>query len=220
MACSSYNRILVENEQIKVDVASTANSHIDSLILPYRSELEKEMNQVVAIADRNLLVERPCGVLNNWVADAVLSSQLKNGTFDAPVICLLNTGGIRSSINKGNVLLGDLFKVMPFDNFVVCAKMPVSSIPEIEKYLKVTGGEPIAGAKLEKGKLIIPGMDEKSAFFWIVSSDYLVNGGDKMTFFEQKISSKAINTLMRDILITEAKSQGILLCDTTNRITF
>lgn len=220
MACSSYDEIVVENEQILIDTTVTKNSRIDSLILPYRTDLEKEMNEIIAVAERNFLVERPCGLLNNWVVDALLSSQLKTTSFDAPVMCLLNTGGIRSSINKGNVTLGDVFKVMPFDNTIVCVKMPVSSIVDIEKYLTTTKGEPIAGAKLEKGKLLINDMNEKSPYFWIISSDYLVNGGDKMTFFEQKISSKTINVLMRDVLISTAKEQKTLICDSTIRITF
>lgn len=220
MACSSYNTIKVENEQIKVDNSVQNNTIIDSLILPYRKDLEKEMNEVLAVAEIDFLVQRPCGNLNNWVADALLDYQVKKIKLDAPVFCLLNTGGIRSSINKGNVTRGDLFKVMPFDNFIVHVKMPVSSLTEIEKYLISSGGEPISGARLEKGKLILDEADKSKDYIWIITSDYLVNGGDKMTFFKQNIEIVSSDVLLRDILLLTAKEQTILKCDSISRITF
>lgn len=220
MACSSYNTIKVENEQIKVDNSVQNNTIIDSLILPYRKDLEKEMNEVLAIAEIDFLVQRPCGNLNNWVADALLDYQVKKIKLDAPVFCLLNTGGIRSSINKGNVTRGDLFKVMPFDNFIVYVKMPVSSLTEIEKYLISSGGEPISGARLEKGKLILDEVDKSKDYIWIITSDYLVNGGDKMTFFKQNIEIVSSDVLLRDILLLTAKEQTILKSDSISRITF
>ena len=98
--------------------------------------------------------------------------------------------------------------------------MPISSLVEIESYLKSTGGEPIAGALFQNGKLVINGMNEQSNYFWIVTSDYLFNGGDKMTFFKQNLEFKVTDVLMRNALISGAKEQRILIQDTTNRIFF
>ena len=63
-------------------------------------------------------------------------------------------------------------------------------------------------------------MNSQSTYFWIITSDYLMNGGDKMTFFEQKISSKMTDFLMRDALLSVAKEQSVLVMDTNNRINF
>lgn len=218
LACSSVSNIIVNNEQIKVNDSAKNNSHIDSIILPYRSDLDKEMNIVIATSEQNFLQKSE--VLNNWVADALLHSQIKNTRLEAPTFCLLNTGGIRSSINKGDVTVGDLFKLMPFDNLVVWVKMPVSSITSIEKYIIAKGIEPISGARLEKGKLIIDGLNDNTTHFWIITSDYLANGGDEMYFFKENISSNITDVLMRDALILEAKEQSVLIRDTTNRIIF
>ena len=46
--------------------------------------------------------------------------QTKNVKLAQPIFCLLNTGGLRSSIGKGTVSLGDIYKLMPFDNTIVC----------------------------------------------------------------------------------------------------
>ena len=220
MACSSVSKISIKGESLKVDEQYKKSSRVDSMIQPYRIELQKEMDVKIAFATGDFLVERPCGSLNNWVADALMYYLTKNNQQEAPTFCLFNTGGIRSTINQGDVTVGDIFKVMPFDNLLAWVKMPISSIPLIESHLKVTGGEPISGAYLDHGKLIIKGMNSQSTYFWIITSDYLMNGGDKMSFFEQKISSKMTDSLMRDALLSVAKEQSVLVMDTNNRITF
>jgi len=56
--------------------------------------------------------------------------------------------------------------------------------------------------------------------FWVITSDYLMNGGDKMAFFSKREEVNLTGRLMRDALITEAKEQGTLYVDTISRITF
>ncbi len=217
-ACSSYNTIKVNDKIIVVDVKTNTSGKIDSIISPYRTDLEKEMNEIIAQANVNFIPGRPCGNLNNWTADAMFQSQFMTQKFDAPVMCLLNTGGIRSTINKGNVTMGDLFKVMPFDNVIIVVKMPVSTIPKIEAYIKKTGGEPISGAKVQNGKLLINGLDEKASHFWIVTSDYLFNGGDNMTFFKDNSEFYSTGQLMRNVIINYAREQKTLVNDSISRI--
>jgi hypothetical protein len=113
-----------------------------------------------------------------------------------------------------------MYKLMPFDNEIVWVKLPVEVIPEIETYLKNSGGEPISNAKVVNGKLEINGWREGVTHFWVITSDYLMNGGDKMTFFSRKEEVNLTGKLMRDALITEAKEQGTLYTDSTVRITF
>jgi 2',3'-cyclic-nucleotide 2'-phosphodiesterase (5'-nucleotidase family) len=135
-----------------------------------------------------------------------------------PLICLFNTGGIRSSIGKGDVTLGDMYKLMPFENTLVWVELPVSVIPEIETYLKQSGGEPMANCKLIIGKLEINGMRENTTHFWVLTSDYLMNGGDKMDFFKKKTNANTTGKLLRDILIEELKNQGMMLEDLELRV--
>jgi 2',3'-cyclic-nucleotide 2'-phosphodiesterase (5'-nucleotidase family) len=220
LACSSVTTINYKSQEVKVENLNSKHSSIDSIISPYRNELNKEMNQVLAKANIDFLVSRPCGSMNNWFSDALLNSQIESKKFDAPAMCLFNTGGIRSSINKGDVTLGDMYKVMPFDNTIVYVKMPISSISFIENYLGISGGEPISGAVLKNGKLIFNESLNSSSYFWVITSDYLFNGGDKMTFFNQNLSSEITDILVRNVLIEEVKKQKVLLQDTLTRMSF
>ena len=217
-ACSSVSTISVENNSAPVVETSESPNKIDSIVQPYKTELEKEMLEVIAEAEMDFVKGRPSGSLNNWAADALLNSQTRNARLKGPTFALLNVGGLRNTINKGDVTLGDIFKVMPFDNEVVWVELPADVVKEIAAYLIASGGEPIAGARLENGELKVNGMNTKTESVWVLTSDYLMNGGDKMTFFEKKISVAHTNVLLRDVFIEEAKFQGTLIWNDENRI--
>ena len=77
---------------------------------------------------------------------------------------------------------------------------------------------PIAGATLENGILKLNSENKEAATFLVITSDYLMNGGDKMDFFSKRVSDKTPGVLLRDAMISEAKSQGTLLWNDDQRI--
>jgi len=217
-ACSSHIRIHELSKKSKVDASISSSLKIDELIQPYKDSLDKEMNQVIGFSKDNFEIQRPSSSLMNWCADAIFANQTRNIKLAQPIFCLLNTGGLRSTIGKGTVSIGDIYKLMPFDNTIVWVELPISSIAEIEKYLSQSGGEPIANAKLENGKLLINGNNEKITHFWVLTSDYLMNGGDKMSFFEQRTNAIMNGKLLRNAFIEEVKSQDTLIFNEELRI--
>ena len=212
-ACSSH--LVVNTNVSKEPVSKTiaADSSLNAFISPYKDSLDKRMNEVLAMAEVDFIVQRPASNLMNWVANALFINQTKTVRLSQPVVCLLNTGGIRSSIGKGNVTLGDIYKVMPFDNTVVWVELPIEVLPEIEAYLNKSGGEPMANLSLIEGKLSITSSTENPTHFWVITSDYLLNGGDKMNFFSKRTNINETGKLLRDVLIEEARNQGILRTD-------
>ena len=220
LACSSVSKQVVHTSVIKLDNSFAANPQIDGLIQPFKDSLAKEMNVIIGQSPIDFQTSRPNGSMNNWMADALFTNQTENVRLSEPVLCLLNVGGIRASFNKGPVTVGDVYKVMPFDNELVWVKLPISALKEIESYLIASGGEPIANAQLEKGVLQLNGVNPSTAFFWVITSDYLMNGGDKMRFFDAKISVLTTNKLLRTAIIEEVKKQGVLNVAISPRITF
>lgn len=218
LACSSVNTISASSETTPVTDDYKLSTMVDSIVHPYQEDLKAEMNEVIAQAEKDFVSGRPNGALNNWVADLVLSSQTRNVRLSIPVMVLLNFGGLRNSINQGDVTIGDMYKVMPFDNEIVWAELPMSALKDIETYLKKSGGEPIAGATLENGILKLNSENKEASTFLVITSDYLLNGGDKMNFFEKRVSENAPGILLRDAMISEAKSQGVLLWNDEPRI--
>tara|TARA_B110000459_G_C16625457_1_gene505129 strand:- start:7912 stop:8622 length:711 start_codon:yes stop_codon:yes gene_type:complete len=221
LACSAVNTITVESDSVAVtDRYASPPNIIDSIVSPYKVGMDAIMDSVIAFSPNDFTKGRPGGSLNNWSADVILSETLSLIPKSGPVFCLLNVGGLRNPINKGGVTVGDIYKLMPFDNEIVMVEMPLSTILDIEVYLKKSGGEPIAGAKIISGKLKLVGIHKDTKSYWIVTSDYLMNGGDKMNFFEKRLSEDFAGVLMRDAMLDAAKSQDTLIWNDENRISF
>ena len=218
LACSSYHITKVNSAIQPLDSLVQIDESVDQLISPYRDTLQNEMGNVVATSPLDMVVGRPSSVLGNWVADALFVNQTKAIRLRQPGMCLLNTGGIRSTINKGDITLGDMYRIMPFDNEVVWLELPATSLAEIESYLRKTTGEPIANAFVKNGKLLVNGWTDTTTFFWVITSDYLANGGDKMTFFSKSRAVNRTGKLLRDVLIEEAIQQQSLVADSSIRI--
>ena len=220
MACSSVTTLSVESAPITVTENYEKENSVDSLVAPYKSALEAEMNEAIASAPNDFTRGRPNGSLNNWSADVVLDAVSDSLVLEKSVMSLLNFGGLRNSLNKGQIALKDIFQLMPFDNEIVIVEMPVETIEEIEIYLKASGGEPIGGAKIIKGKLIFDVETLNRTSFFIVTSDYLLNGGDKMYFFQKNLNVVHTGILIRDAMISAAKEQGELRWNEDERIGF
>ncbi|MFN5785831.1 MAG: 5'-nucleotidase C-terminal domain-containing protein [Flavobacteriia bacterium] len=219
-ACSSVNEVTVVSDSVRMENDLSGNAKIESIIEPYKDSLSREMDVVIAETTISLAPGRPSSSLGNWMADAIFANQTKTVRLGMPTFCLLNTGGMRSTLNKGSLTVGDIFKLMPFDNEIVWVKLPIEALAEIEFYLKNSGGEPLSNARVVHGKLEINNWREGVTHFWVITSDYLMNGGDKMAFFSKREEVNLTGRLMRDALITEAKEQGTLYVDTISRITF
>jgi|TARA_R110000737_G_scaffold352891_1_gene400884 2',3'-cyclic-nucleotide 2'-phosphodiesterase (5'-nucleotidase family) len=217
-ACSSFSPKTWNSNTVIINEEKGEVEFLEAQIKPYRDSLAESMNQVIGFADENLVKGRPCSPLNNWAADAILIDQDSLAKYLRPNMSLLNFGSIRSTINAGEITVGDIFTIMPFDNLVVWVKMPLSSLPEIAAYLNKSGGEPISNATLTTKGLFLNVDHTNKDHFWIVTSDYLMNGGDYMSFFEKKLEVIYTDKLLRESFMDQVKAQGTLKVDKKCRI--
>jgi 2',3'-cyclic-nucleotide 2'-phosphodiesterase (5'-nucleotidase family) len=209
-ACSFGKQTFVNGKSIPLTADYSNSRSVDSIVSPYKIELDKEMNQFIAQAEVDFINQRPNGNLGFLVADILLEKG-KEVLPNESIICMINTGGLRAPISKGNVSLGDVFKLMPFDNQFLLVKMPAKSIVDIKEYLKKSGGEPISGFKILQDS-IFNGQNEiwKMEDFWVITSDFLMNGGDNMNFFKQKLEVINPNLLLRNVILEGFKNRKSL----------
>lgn len=218
LSCSYQVNISSTSKNVRVDTSIQAVQQIEQFIVPYRDSLALQMGEIIGKADTSFEVVFPSSNLMNWATDALLLQETETVRLSEPVICILNAGGLRASLNKGPITVGDLFKLMPFDNSVAWVRLPVSRIEAIETFMKnQPKGVPLANARFEKGKLMIQGLNEMHTHFWVITSDYLAQGGDKMTFFLTPESYQLKPKNLRDVFIEEVKRQGTLVNNTEKR---
>ncbi len=201
------------------------NTEAATMLQPYKEKLDAEMNEVLVISAEEFPKERgkPETKLGNLVADLSLDIANKiyqpteNQTID---FCLLNNGGLRTSLPKGEITRGKIFELMPFENELVVVTISKTEAIEFIHYLHKSGGQPIAGDfSFDFKKEVIDYTASKTEFnkifnnydikqFKILTSDYLANGGDNMTFFLNPIKIEPIGIKLRDAIIQYCKEQN------------
>ncbi len=163
-------------------------SFIDSSLIimlrPYKDSLDKSMNHIIATLDQDLEKKMPEGTLGNMMADAMLVQAGKVFGIK-PDLALMNAGGIRlPAIKAGNVTLGKIYELHPFDNKLVMMRISGETLRQLLDLTASRGGWPLAGGRITiKNKqainILIQGLPlDLNVNYWIALSDYVASGGD------------------------------------------
>lgn len=183
------------HKNIKVNSELAEDPIIKETIAPYKKSLEQQMNEKISYTSVELNKNGNNSNLGNLLADYTYDAAVAWGkennipTIDAAVI---NIGGIRSIIAKGDILLKHIFEVMPFENEIVIVEMKGSDIDELfTYYLNTQKNNPVSKLfiETENGKIsktLINGLPpQQDKLYYIATSDYLALGGDNMKFFSK-----------------------------------
>jgi 2',3'-cyclic-nucleotide 2'-phosphodiesterase (5'-nucleotidase family) len=114
---------------------------------------------------------------------------------------------LRNSLPKGDITIGNVFELMPFDNEVVLLKLSGAQFKDMCFKIVEKGGIPIGGMRLiMKGStptdIFVNGKPfDETKDYWVVTSDYLANGGDSYIFFKDALDRKNLNILLRNMII-------------------
>jgi 2',3'-cyclic-nucleotide 2'-phosphodiesterase (5'-nucleotidase family) len=122
---------------------------------------------------------------------------------------LINHGGIRASISKGNVSARTAYEVMPFENNISVVALNGTSVLELVDYLvKSKRAHPVAGIQIILNtndtlhSVSIQGKPlDENTLYYVATSDYLVSGGDDMVFFKNGVSFTTLEYKIRNAII-------------------
>lgn len=202
------SRVMESVGDIKADTA------IETVIFPYKQVLEKEMTKKLAFSEFAIEKSIPDGALNRLTADMIfMSAQEFLTTNDSLKLdfALLNYGGLRKALPKGEITVGDIYELMPFDNMIGIAELEVETVKELFAFLaEHNDGHPVANVnfEIEQNKalnILIAGesLDENRTYL-VATNDYLLSGNDGMLFFAKSL--KVINT---NIMVRSAFMENI-----------
>ncbi len=124
-------------------------------------------------------------------------------------LCLLNHGGIRAILPKGNVTTRTAFEIMPFENNLIVVALKGSQIIEMTAYfIKEKKPHPLSGITFTITKnnvatnIMIQGKPlDANKIYYVATNDYLANGGDNMNFFKTNVGKFDLNYKLRNVLI-------------------
>lgn len=209
-----HSKTKIIGKRISISDSLQTNTEIEAYIKPFRESVNKDLDSTLAYAVDTF--SKTDGKLNtaigNFMADAVL--EMSNPVFKSRTkkdidMVILNHGGIRSIISKGNISSRTAYEIMPFDNNVVVAPMKGKQIKNMLSYLADRKrAHPISNLKLTLNKdytineaLINKSTIDFNKTYYVATNDYLYNGGDRMYFLKSKDSVINLDYKIRNLLI-------------------
>jgi 2',3'-cyclic-nucleotide 2'-phosphodiesterase (5'-nucleotidase family) len=232
ISCAEKKYVItrIEGKQIGITDKNSEVAEIENIIKPYRSKIDADLNKILANApetiDKSGEWQTPMG---NFLAD--ITFEKSDNVFQMREkksidICLLNNGGIRSIIPKGDVTARTAYEVMPFENNAIVIALKADQIIEMISYIiSEKKPHPLKGLtftidlnKKPKNILVQGKPLEDNTIYYVVTSDYLSNGGDNMLFFKKGVAQYNIDYKLRNIIIDYFTENQIITANKDVRI--
>ncbi|HCA82983.1 MAG TPA: hypothetical protein DEP18_04285 [Flavobacteriales bacterium] len=231
VSCSQWTPAVSKSGYTPVKEGKHAKS--ESIIAPYRDSLSRTMKEVIGYCSNALITKKPQGSLGNFVCDLLLEDIPAIASYqflkEHNYFSLLNTRGFRAPLPEGEVTVERIFSIMPFENEVVLVRMPIKELPTIGSSLVEKGGHPLSkNTSLVSFSGEFAGLHisdlKPAANMWIITTDYLAEGGDNMEFFAKAEEVISTHLKLRDVIIAHIRkltSQGkSIQAETDDRILF
>ncbi len=178
-----------------------------AIVEKYGKKFAAEIERVISVAAERIPAGRQESPLGSLVSD------IMRRAVDAQ-IAFHNPGGIRADLEQGGITVGQIFRVLPFDNTIVTMYLTGEQVRQVLEegtssrgVVQVSGvrfscrqedpaGQRVKSVTLEDGTLVSP-----TERYFVATNDFMANGGDRFDTF--KDGEKILNTqiLLRDAVI-------------------
>lgn len=211
----SNNVELIEVRKGELEVEPVAE--VQAMVDKYNKDLEPIFSQIVGTATEDILKDyNTTSPMGNWFTDVMKAK--------ADVqIAFTNAGGIRGEVLAGDITVGDIFEVMPFDNTIVTGEMTGAQIKAVLEQ----------GVTLNKGMLQISGISftydstkteyervvditladgtalDMEATYTVATNDFLSGGQDEYVTLKEITWTNSYE-LLRDALKEDIEAKGEL----------
>lgn len=203
-ACNTPIKIIVAQNIAVKNRVSQIDSNGYYFLKPFSDSLNSVLNVKIAFTDSNLNTVRPGKTnqriqieknanLGRIVSDYLLKagSQYTLNSLGFPChLSLINHGGIRSSIPKGDITNKSMFEIMPFENEMVILEINGRQMDSLLTYLSMKNIAAVSGLELHVTgnsytKATVAGLPfDSRRSYWIVANDFIQKGGDFFTMLK------------------------------------
>ena len=215
-------------DNIKV-LDSIDDIEIELIIKPFRDKI-KTLEKTVGFSKESYSIRdgKLESTLGNLIADILYEEsnpefyKITSNNID---FALFNYGGVRGTLNKGEITQHDLFTIMPWKNLATVVKIKGEKVIDLVDYFnKENLAHPSTRLEIEfinkkiKKILINKRKFDKNKSYYVLTSNFLQEGGDKMTFFKDPLELYNLNLNLRDLLIKSIENKKTIESKLDNRI--
>lgn len=228
VACRpAYEVTKVEGGRVAMDSTWDARPDAEALALlvPYKQQVDSTMQRVIGTAALSMDSHRPESLLSNLVADILREAATE--VLGKPAdMGLVNMGGLRSTLTRGDITMENAYEILPFENALCVLTLKGTTLRHLFENIAIRRGEGISGVCLEiskNGKLLKATVDGKPVdddkLYTVATLDYLAEGNDGMRALpqaENKVCPPGLT--LRSLFISYVERQAEAGQPVTSRI--
>ena len=209
--------VRAEGSRVAMDAAFDARPDAEAIALlaPYKHRVDSMMGHVIGTSAIDMDAHRPESLLSNLVADIL--REAASSTLGRPAdMGLVNMGGLRTTLSRGCITMGDAYEILPFENSLCILTLRGSSLRKLFGNIAYRLGEGVSGVRLEVSddrKLLdatIGGLPiDDDRLYTVATIDYLAEGNDGMSALTEATSRICPpGATLRSLFITYVEQQA------------
>ncbi len=199
---------------IKISPEIEGAMKIESIIEPYRGNLDSIMGEEIGYAAHDLTSRGQYeSVLGTFVTELLLDQSISEFGRHVDAAIMNHHGGLRAPINEGPITLGEVFEVMPFENDVILLEVPGDTLIEVVRYIGQSGRSMIWPVSFDVSETDVENMAINGEAIapdrsYVLSvSDYLANGGGGFRILKPLKRIEVIPVKLRDMIVNEIRQR-------------
>ena len=202
---------------------AVACEEFTAFLQPFIDKLAERMSTVIGQSAQQMTVSRPESLLSNFAAD-MMRSEAKARLNMHIDIGMVNMGGLRTEIPQGNITVGNIYELMPFDNELVILWLRGDKLLGLLNSIASVGGEGISGIRMgiRNGEPVNPTINgepvDLERLYVIATSDFLAGGNDRMTQLAEHERIEQTGITIREIFLEHIENQGTINSQLDGRI--
>lgn len=217
MTCMSYaqnHSYTYQYRMVRLD--STYDAKLDPGLVKYldrhKARLDKKMDEVIGRCDVTLNVEAPQSPLSDLLTELMLRdgpAAIRQAPCDLSV---MNFGGIRTNLQAGDVTVGDIFRISPFDNYLVVATLKGSELRKAvsrfrqDALMAASSGMEVSYKANVPTRILVQGKElQDEQLYRLITLNFIAEGGDNILSDVRFESLDYSMLIFRDFLINEVK---------------
>lgn len=211
----AWHRVKMDGSRSKVAIADSSASFFAAELLDSCREGVAKYSQVIGhSAD---MYDNPRNIpdlpLGNLVADALRERGSKEYGVKMDV-AVINYGGIRVPLPKGNVTYGDIVSMFPFGNKIAYVKISGEELQRLmDQLAKTAAFQPVSGIKVKVKdhkvkELTVGGQAVKpKKVYNLMTIDFLLQGGDGLYIGANASDVQVSEVTIQDVMMDFVKSR-------------
>lgn len=204
----SIKEIRAKRIEITSEYDTEDANKVNQILSLYKNKIDSVMSPTLGLNPKAMTAQKPESLLSNWAADVMLETSTATGMATADM-GLFNIGGLRGTLPDGIVRIGDIYRVCPFESYVVVVELKGKHLLELFQNIAAVGGQGVSrGVRMEiskDGKLLQATIGnkpiEKKKIYRIATIDYLAEGNDNLFALKKHKKTYPMHILARNAMM-------------------